>query len=218
MGYFDDPALREYLWMAVLAIVFAFIMAFGIGANDTANAFASSVSAGSLSLKNAIFVASTMEFLGAILLGSSVTGTIRGKILDTEQYDEQPEILMFGNLCALLLASIWLLVATALEYPVSTTHTIVAAIIGFSIVAAGFDSVDWKTAGKIMGSWIVAPMLSGIFSFCFFWAVRQFVFKSENVFDRAMKTFPIVVFCAITIDVAFILLKGEKTINGNMNL
>jgi len=213
MAFTTDAAFPQFLWMAVLAIIFGFTYAFGIGANDVANAFASSVSAKSLTLAQAIFVASTFEFLGAILLGQSVTGTIRSNVLNTEFYDDQASLLMYGMLTSLILATVLLLTATALEFPVSTTHTILAAIVGFSIAALGFQSVNWQETGKIFISWIAAPTISAIISYIFFFCTRKVVLVHDNSFRRAILAFPLVIFAGISVNVAFILLKSEKKIS-----
>jgi len=205
-------AFPEFFWIAVLGVIVSFIMAFGIGANDVANAFGSSVAAKSLSLGKAIVVASIFEFAGSVLLGQSVASTIKDGVIDSEYYADQPEVLMFGMLNALILASIWLIAATALELPISTTHTIVAAIIGFSLAAEGFQSIDWKTAGKIFISWVAAPTFAGTISCIFFTAIKKLVMGASNTFERAMNVYPVVIFIGITINIAFILLKGKKRI------
>ena len=203
----------EYTYIAVLGVIFGFAMAFGIGANDVANAFGSSVSAGSLSLGWAIILGSLFEFLGSILLGAKVAGTIRGKVLKSSYYKSQPEIFMFGNLCALVIAATWLLTATALELPVSTTHTIVAAIIGFGLAAHGFESIDWYHTKDIFISWFAAPIFSGIMSSIFFKLLLETVLKSEHIFERALKVYPIVIFCALGINLFFILFKADNNID-----
>ena len=207
-AFFED----EYLYIAVLGVIFGFIFAFGIGANDVANAFGSSVSARSLSLKNAIILGSLMEFLGAILIGGKVTGTIRGKIIKTSFYKNDPEIFMFGSLTSLMTGMIWLLLATAWEFPVSTTHDIVAAYLGFSIVAKGFESIDWNLTVKIFISWGAAPIFAGILSSIFFKSLLEFVLKAENTFDRAVHVYPIVVFVALGCNFFFILFKSDANI------
>jgi len=124
---------HEFCYIAVLGVSCGLIFAFAIGANDVANAFGSSVSARSLKLWQAIILGSIMELAGALLLGANITGTIRGKIIRPEFYEDEPEVFMFGSLCALMVGMIWLLIATAKEFPVSTTHGIVAAYLDFSI-------------------------------------------------------------------------------------
>ena len=152
--------LTPYHWMTYAAICVGFFMAFGIGANDVANAFGTSVAAKAVTMKQAIVVASIFEFGGSVLLGASVTKTVREGIINTEYYDDQPEILMLGMLCSLVCASVLLMVATAMEYPISTTHTIVGSIVGFSLCAHGFSSVDWGTCSKIFISWVASPGMS----------------------------------------------------------
>lgn len=210
--------LDEFLWMAVCGVLFGAVMAFGIGANDVANAFASSVSAGSLTLAQAVVVASIFEFLGAALLGKSVTDTVRNKIVDMEVYEDQPEILMFGNLCALLIGAIGLLLATWKEYPVSTTHTVIAALIGFSLAAEGFPSVEWNSVTKIFISWVAAPTMSGVIAAILFTAVKKLVLEGENTFKRATMAYPLVVFAGVAVDLSFVLLKSEGKINGDLEL
>jgi len=206
-------AFPEYTYIAVLGVICGFIFAFGIGANDVANAFGSSVSARSLKLWQAIVLGSIMEFAGAILLGANVTGTIRGKIVRPEFYEDEPELFMFGSLCALIVGMTWLLIATAKEFPVSTTHDIVAAYLGFSIAAHGFESIDWKTCGKLFASWFAAPIFAGVISSLFFKLLMEFVLKNENnTFERALTVYPIVVFVAFTANLFFILFKSSNNI------
>jgi phosphate/sulfate permease len=199
--------LREFLWIAVCGSIFGFIYAFGIGANDVANAFASSVSSKSLSLKQAVIAASIFEFCGAFFLGASVTSTVRSKVVSVDLYDDEPEVLMFGMFTSLTAATIMLLTATYFGLPVSTTHTVVGCIIGFSICAKGFDSVDWKVTRQIFISWAASPLISGALGFLFFGAVRMFVMRHENCYQRAYYTFPLVLFVGIGIDLFYILYK-----------
>jgi Phosphate/sulphate permeases len=199
-------------WMVTVAIIFGFFFAFGIGANDVANSFGSSVSAKSLTLLQAIMVASVMEASGALLLGAGVTGTIKSKIVDVAYYntDESgPAVFMLGNLTALMVGSIWLLTATYLQMPVSTTHTVVASIVGFTIAAHGTESVNWPELKKIFISWIAAPVVTGAFSFAMFIIVKQIVLKSQNPFGRALIAFPIVVFAGVTVDLWLVLRKSN---------
>ena len=201
-------ALEEFLWIVVLAFVFGFVMAFGIGANDVANAFGSSVSAGSLSLGAAMVIAPIMEFLGAISIGAEVTKTVRSGIFDMDEYEDEPSVLMFGELCALVTASMWLLLATACQLPVSTTHTIVAALIGFSIAAKGFDSIVWwQETGLIFIAWVASPIMAGTISFIFFGTLKYTILSAANPFERAVYAFPVVVFIGIGANMWFILNK-----------
>lgn len=202
--------LIQYQWMAIAAILTGFFMAFGIGANDVANAFGTSVASKAITMKQALLIASIFEFGGAVLLGSSVTKTVRKGIIKTEYYEDQPEILMLGMLCSLVIASILLFTATALEYPVSTTHTIVGSIVGFSLAAHGFQSVNWNTCIKIFISWVASPGITGLLAFIMFFSLRKIVLESSNPYPRAVATYPVVLFGAVALNVYFVLKKAAK--------
>merc|ERR1712157_187531 len=158
----------------------------------------------------ALFIASIFEFGGAVLLGSSVTKTVRKGIIKTEFYEDMPELLMLGMHCSLVVASILLFVATALEYPISTTHTIVGSIVGFSIAAKGFESVNWKTCIKIFVSWVASPGITGLLGFIMLSALRKIVLESANPYPRAVATYPVVLFGAVALNVFFVLKKAAK--------
>jgi solute carrier family 20 (sodium-dependent phosphate transporter) len=160
------------------------------GANDVANAFGTSVGAKALTMKQAILVASVCEFGGAMLLGSGVTDTIKSGIADITAYTYQPELLMYGMVCALLSAGLWLLLATYLELPVSTTHSIVGAIIGMSMVAGGADSVIWEKSGDpfpqgvvaIVLAWFITPTMAAVMSALLFTFTKFFVLRAKDPF------------------------------------
>jgi len=204
----SEDAFPEYQWMATAGVIFGALYAFGIGANDVANSFGSSVSAKSLTLLQAIMVASVMELSGALLLGASVTGTIRGKILVSSYWTAEPQLLMLGMLCSLMLGSFWLLTATALQFPVSTTHTIVASIVGFGYAAYGWDTINWPELKKIFISWVGSPCLTGAFGFAFFILVKHLVLRAQDPFSRSIGAYPVIVFTGITVDVWLVLKKA----------
>lgn len=213
--------LDEFLWIVVLGGICGFGYGFLIGANDVANAFASSVSSKSITLKQAVIIASIFEFSGAFFLGASVTGTIRGKIVSTDLYTDEPEVLLFGMFTSLFSAIIILFAATHFGLPVSTTHDIVACIMGFTIAAKGFDSVNWEVARKIFMSWVASPLLSGAVGAFLFANVKYLVMKSKNPFQRAFWTFPIVLTIGIGIDLFYVLYKGTsnmKAFQGDLKL
>src|SRR5680860_933160 len=160
------------LWYLGLAAAFSLFMAWGIGANDVANAMATSVGSKALTIKQAILVAAVFEFTGAFLAGGQVTSTIRKGIIDASRVEANPELLIFGMLAALLAAAVWLLIASRKGWPVSTTHSIVGAIVGFAIVGIGVESVHWAKVGTIAASWVVSPMLSGVLAFLIFMSVQ----------------------------------------------
>ena len=149
----------------ILAAVFGLFMAWGIGANDVANAMATSVGSKALTIKQAVIIAAIFEFAGAILAGGQVTKTIRKGIVDADLLSATPELLLYGMLASLLAAGIWLLIASKNGWPVSTTHSIVGAIVGFALVGIGMDAVHWDKVGFIVASWVVSPVLAGVLSF-----------------------------------------------------
>lgn len=205
-----ESCCEQYRWMTYAACIFGFIMAFGIGANDVANAFATSVSAKSLTLKQAVVIAAICEFLGAMLLGASVTSTIRKNMIDGDMYTDEPDVLMFGMLTALVSASFMMGVANYLALPISTTHTIIGSIVGFSIAAKGFKSIMWNTVALIFVSWAAAPLITGLFGALFFWFIRRFVLRSENPYQRSVSIYPITIFLAVGLDLFMVLYKAGK--------
>ncbi|KAG7668943.1 hypothetical protein KSW81_003955 [Nannochloris sp. 'desiccata'] len=180
-----------YTWLFVCSIFLALFVAWGIGANDVANAFATSVGAKALTMKQCILVASVCEFGGAVLLGSGVTDTIKSGIAKVSAYTYEPELLMYGMVCALLATGIWLALATFLELPVSTTHSIVGALIGMSLAASGVDSVVWYSAPKsgspfpggvvsIVLAWFITPAMAAIVAGLLFLFTKTRRFKGEK--------------------------------------
>jgi sodium-dependent phosphate transporter len=206
--------MSQFLWIAVLGGIGGFGYGFLIGANDVANAFASSVAAKSVTLKQAVIIAAICEFSGAFFLGASVTGTIRSKIIDVDLYEDEPDILMYGMFSALVGACIMLYTATHFGLPVSTTHDIVGSIMGFSIAAKGFDSIQWDNFKKIVVSWFASPLLAGAVSFCLFGSVKYFVMTTEDPYQRAYYTFPIVLTIGIGIDLFYVLYKASSNFSG----
>lgn len=151
--------------LLILACVFGLFMAWGIGANDVANAMGTSVGSRALTMKQAIIVAMIFEFAGAYLAGGEVTETVRSGIVELGVMSEHPDLFVFGMLSALLAAGSWLLIASILGWPVSTTHSIVGAIIGFAAVGISADAVQWGQVWGIVASWVTSPLVAGIISF-----------------------------------------------------
>ncbi|MCH2189745.1 MAG: inorganic phosphate transporter [Gammaproteobacteria bacterium] len=196
--------------LLILACVFAFFMAWGIGANDVANAMGTSVGSKALTLKHAIIIAVIFEFAGAFLAGGEVTATIRKGILDPMLVADQPELLVFGMMSSLLAAGVWLLVASIKGWPVSTTHSIVGALVGFAVVGISFDAVNWGKIGTIVSSWVVSPVLAGSISFALFVSVDKLVLSSNHPFYSAKKYVPIYMFMVGFMIAMVTLLKGVK--------
>jgi PiT family inorganic phosphate transporter len=194
----------------ILAAVFGLFMAWGIGANDVANAMATSVGSKALTIKQAVVIAAVFEFAGAVLAGGQVTKTIRKGIVDAELLSANPELLLYGMLASLLAAGVWLLIASKNGWPVSTTHSIVGAIVGFAMVGIGMDAVHWDKVGFIVASWIVSPLLAGFLSYMLFRSVLNLILNTENPFDNAKKYVPYYMFLVGFIISLVTLVKGLK--------
>ncbi len=194
----------------VLAAIFGVFMAWGIGANDVANAMATSVGAKALTIKQAIFVAAIFEFLGAVLAGGEVTSTIRKGIIDASLLSGTPETLIYGMLAALLAAGTWLLIASHNGWPVSTTHSIVGAIVGFAAVGVGIDAVHWGKVGTIVMSWVVSPLMAGFIAYLVFASVQVFILRHEDPLARAKRYVPVYIFLAAFTITLMTILKGLK--------
>jgi PiT family inorganic phosphate transporter len=185
-------------------------MAWGIGANDVANAMATSIGSGALTIRQALLVAGIFEFAGAVLAGGEVTKTIRKGMIETSVFEGQPEILVYGMLAALLAAATWLLIASQRGWPVSTTHSIVGAIIGFAVVGVGFDAVSWVKVGTIMMSWVISPLIAGVIAFGIFTSIKALILTKRKPFKRAKKYTPYYIFVAVTLIVLVTIFKGLK--------
>ncbi|MFP6872098.1 MAG: anion permease [Verrucomicrobiales bacterium] len=196
-----------------LAVIFGLYMTWGIGANDVANAMGTSVGSGAITVKQAIIIAAIFEFAGAFVAGGDVTDTIRKGIIDPGLVSDRPELLLYGMLAALLAAAIWLMVASTKGWPVSTTHTIVGAVVGFAIVGIGPDSVNWGEIGKIVASWVISPVLGGVIGFVLMVSIRKFIINADEPVKMARRYGPIYVFLAAFIVVLVSLFKGLKHLN-----
>lgn len=183
--------LQSYgLLLIIIAAVVGFVMAWGIGANDVANAMGTSVGSKALTIKQAILIAMVFEFAGAYLAGGEVTSTIRKGIIDTGFFVDIPEYLVLGMISALFAAGIWLGVASYLGWPVSTTHSIIGAIIGFTAVGVSADAVEWGKVGGIVGSWVVTPAISGFIAYLIYMSAHKLIFETDSPFSKACKYVP----------------------------
>lgn len=179
-----------------MAVIFGFFMAWGVGANDVANAMGTSVGARAITIRQAILIAMVFEFAGAWLAGGEVTETVRSGIISLENsgLEENPQLLVYGMLSSLLAAGVWLLVASQRGWPVSTTHSIVGAIIGFAVVGISFDSVMWGEVGAIASSWVVSPVFSGVIALGLFLSVQKLVLDTDDPLGNARRYVPWYIF------------------------
>ena len=194
----------------VMAILFGFYMTWGIGANDVANAMGTSVGSGAITVKQAIIIAAIFEFAGAFIAGGQVTATIRKGIIDPSAIVGQPELLVYGMLASLLAAAIWLMVASTRGWPVSTTHSIVGAIVGFAWAGIGVEAVQWAKIGSIVASWLVSPLIGGTIALLLMLSIRKLILNADNPFERAKTWGPMYVFLVGWIVSLVTMFKGLK--------
>ena len=202
----------------ILAAAFGLFMAWGIGANDVANAMGTSVGSRALSLRQAVVIAAIFEFLGAVLAGGQVTATIRKGIIDPGLLAGNPELLVFGMLASLLAAGVWLMVASYFGWPVSTTHSIVGAIVGFAVVGIGFAAVQWAKVGSIVASWVVSPLLAGTLAYALFRSLQRLIFDAGDPFRAAKRYVPMYIFLVGFIIALVTVLKGLKHVGLELTL
>jgi PiT family inorganic phosphate transporter len=196
--------------LVIMAAVVGLFMAWGIGANDVANAMGTSVGSKALTIKQAIIIAMVFEFAGAYLAGGEVTSTIRKGIIDASFFVDSPELLVFGMISALFAAATWLLIASALGWPVSTTHSIVGAIVGFAAMGVSVDAVTWSKVGGIVGSWIITPLISGVIAFIIFNSAQKLIFDTDKPLQQAKRWVPLYMFLAGFVLALVTIKKGLK--------
>ncbi|OPJ83832.1 sodium-dependent phosphate transporter 1 isoform A [Patagioenas fasciata monilis] len=201
-------AMTGFLWMLILGFIIAFILAFSVGANDVANSFGTAVGSGVVTLRQACVLASVFETVGSVLLGAKVSETIRKGLIDVEMYNSTRELLMAGSISAMFGSAVWQLVASFLKLPISGTHCIVGATIGFSLVAQGQEGVRWSELLKIVLSWFISPLLSGIMSAILFFLVRRFILSKADPVPNGLRALPIFYACTVGINLFSIMYTG----------
>lgn len=196
--------------LLIIACIFGFFMAWGVGANDVANAMGTSVGSRALTIKQAIMIAIVFEFCGAYFAGGEVTDTIKNGIVDVDLIP--PDLMVLGMMSSLLAAAVWLLIASRNGWPVSTTHTIIGAVIGFGAVGISMDAVQWKQILPITASWVVTPFLSGSLAFCLFISVQKLITNTDNPFANAKRYVPVYMFLTGFMVALMTMSKGLKHI------
>jgi PiT family inorganic phosphate transporter len=196
---------QEY-YILIIGYVFGFYMALNIGANDVANSMASAVGAKAITIRQAIFVAGILNIIGAACIGSHVTDTIRKGIVSTEDLTD-PHLALIGALSALLASAFWVSFATWKSLPVSTTHSIVGAMIGFGIMAGGFSVINWTKLAAVVMSWVISPVFSIVIAFLMFKLIVLTIISKEDSFARALKLSPFFIGMAVFIVVLSFLFK-----------
>ncbi|XP_078038286.1 na[+]-dependent inorganic phosphate cotransporter type III [Augochlora pura] len=204
------PYDENLVWIVVVGFLVAFVLAFGIGANDVANSFGTSVGAGVLTIFQACILATIFEIAGAVLIGYKVSDTMRKGILDVTLYEGDEKELMIGALSSLAGAGIWLMLATALRLPISGTHSIVGATVGFSLVCKGAAGVKWIALASIATSWFASPVLSGIVSGAIFWLLRKSVLQANKPLEQGLLILPLAYGLTVAINVMSVVHDGPK--------
>jgi len=214
--------MLDYLWIVIAGGITSFTAAMGIGANDVANAFASSIGSRALTVKSAVIIASIFECAGAVLMGSHVTKTIRKGIADYECFEDSPDIFIYGCFSVLISVTMWLFLASYYEMPVSTTHSCVGGMIGMTMLAGGSDCVIWYKqtdsfpyVGGVSGivlSWFLSPIFSAIIAGFIFFMTRLTVLRRENSFNKSYILLPVLVGLTLLLNSFFIIYKGGKGI------
>ena len=200
-------------FLLVFAIAACIYMACNIGANDVANAMGTSVGSGSLTFKQAILIAAVAEFAGAYLVGGHVSDTIRKGMLDPTIFAGDPIHLVYGMIGALVASAVWLNLASYLGWPVSTTHSIVGAVVGFGVMAGGLDAVSWSKVGKVVMSWVISPAMGGLCSFILFRFITYQIFSRRNPLLYAKRWLPYLVFMVCVILANAMFYKGLKNLH-----
>jgi len=201
----------EYI-ILIIGFVFGFYMAWNIGANDVANSMASAVGAKAITIRQAVFIAGILNIVGATFIGSHVTNTIRKGIVSTDVMSD-PHIALAGALAALLAAALWVSFATWRSLPVSTTHSIVGAMIGFGIMAGGVSVINWGKLGAVVLSWVISPVFSLVIAFVMFKVIVKVILSKDAVFQRSISASPFFIGVAIFVVILSFLFKtplGKK--------
>ena len=210
--------MTQPYFILILGYIFGFYMAWNIGANDVANSMASAVGANAITIRQAVFIAGILNILGAVFIGSHVTNTIRKGIVSTEIMTD-PHVALIGALSALLAAALWVSFATWKSLPVSTTHSIVGAMIGFGIMAGGFTVINWVKLGAVVMSWVISPIFSLVIGFVTFKIIVRIILSKKDSFKRALKFSPFFTGIAFFVVVLSFLFKtplGKKLAVGNL--
>lgn len=201
-----------------LAAVFGLYMAWGIGANDVANAMATSTGAKAITMKQAFLIAAVFEFAGAVLAGGQVTSTIRSGIIDSGVMAHDPTLLIYGMLSSLLAAAIWLTIASYKGWPVSTTHTLIGAIVGFGAIGIGLEAVHWNKVATIATSWVIAPVVAGALAYLLFRSVQFLILERDDPVAQARRWVPIYMFFAAFNIALVTMLKGLTHVGLDLDL
>ena len=202
--------------LQVLVLVVGFYMAWNIGANDVSNAMGTSVGSGALTLRKAVIIAAILEFSGAFFVGSNVSETVQRGLIDQEMFLTEPMVLVLGMCAALFGTSIWLQIATYFAWPVSTTHAIIGAILGFGGVIGGMEAIHWGEIGAIALSWVVTPLVSAVISYLIFSILQRNILYAMNPIEATKKFIPILSFIVLSTFTMSLIFNGLENLDLNI--
>lgn len=199
--------------LKLLVLAIGFYMAWNIGANDVSNAMGTSVGSGALTLRRAVVVAALLEFSGAFFVGANVSETMQRGLIDTDMFITEPVILVIGMCAALFGTSVWLQIASYFGWPVSTTHAIVGAILGFGAVIGGMDAIQWGEIGTIAISWVVSPVIAGVISYLIFSILQRNILYAMNPIEATKKLLPLLVFAVFSTFTLSLIFNGLQNLH-----
>ncbi len=205
--------METELILKILVLVVGFYMAWNIGANDVSNAMGTSVGSGALTLRRAVLVAAVLEFSGAFFVGANVSETMQRGLIDTDMFVMEPLVLVLGMCAALLGTSVWLQIASYFGWPVSTTHAIVGAILGFGLVIGGINAIQWGEVGTIALSWVVSPVISAFISYFIFGILQRNILYAMNPTEATKKFLPLLVFIVLGTFTLSLIFNGLANLN-----
>ena len=186
----------DHMPLFYLAISLGLWMSWAIGANDFANSAGPAVGAKVFGFREAIFIAILFEIAGALLSGSDATQTLRWDVIDIDRAGVPEDVVVYGMLASLLAAGLWLTFASARGWPVSTTHSILGALVGFALVALGSNSVHWGEIGSLFASWVLSPILGGLLAYLLMKSIGLLVLNTADPAESARRWVPLYVFLA----------------------
>ncbi|KAK6109433.1 Phosphate transporter family protein [Brugia pahangi] len=204
---------NDVLWALIMGIILAFVLGFAMGANDVANAFGTSVGSKVLTLRQAYILAVIFETLGALLIGYNVTDTVRKGVIDLTLYEKQPKEIFVGQIAILGGCSLWLLIATLARLPVSSTHSITGATVGFGLMTRGIIGIQWRKIIHIVASWFMSPILSGVVSAILYIILDHSVLRRKNPFRCGLRALPIFYWLCIAFNVFTVSYQGSKLLH-----
>ena len=206
------------LFALLIILAAGLYMAWNIGANDVANAIGTSIGSGALTLRQAVLLAAVFEFAGAFFFGSHVSRTVEEGIVITSLFQHDPMIIVWGMLSCLIGAGVWLQIASYFGWPVSTTHAIVGAVVGFGLAAGGLEAIYWDQVVYIGAVWVLSPLVGGVLAYFVFSFILKKIFYSRHPLKSSKAVLPPLVFVFLMIVTLIIGYEGTRHLSLTLSL